>query len=185
MKDTAATRRYAAALFYAVAAQSKVATDGVLSELKQISNLARTDQELARVMAHALLPADQKKSVLASAMEFSGKKFSSLTVNFINLLISKKRMDILPFILADFENLVDESKNSIKAQVRSAVALDDKSKKEMESKLSKIFDKRVMIENTVHPELLAGVVVKAGDTVIDNSLATQIKNMKLRFEHGY
>lgn len=185
MKDTIAARRYAGALFLAIQSEGKTPLDQVQKELKLILQLTRTDAELSGVLAHALLSAEKKRAVLASALGFTGKKYSLLSVNFVNLLINKKRMDLLPLILADFESLVDESNNTVKAQVKSAQALDDKAKREMEQKLSKLFDKRVLIENSVHPELLAGVVVKAGDTVIDNSLATQLKNMRQRFEHGY
>ncbi len=184
MKETAVTRRYAAALF--AAAQSRgVMIDGVLAELKAAADLLASDAELARAMRHALLPAEQKKSALSRAADSSGKKFSAVTMNFLNLLISKKRVDILAFILADFELLVHESKNIVRASVATPSALDERSRRDMEEKLSKIFGKKVMIENSVDAALLAGAVVRAGDTVIDNSLATQIKNMKLRFEHGY
>ncbi len=185
MKDTAATRRYAAALFGA--AQTKgVTIDGVLAELKAALALTQSNAELSGALRHALLPAEQKKAALSKASASAGgKKFSEITVNFLNLLIDKKRMDLLPLILGDFEVLVQDSKGMVRASVATPSALDEKSKKEMEERLSKVFGKKVMIENTVDASLLAGAVVKAGDTVIDNSLATQIKNMKLRFEHGY
>ncbi|MBI4595452.1 MAG: F0F1 ATP synthase subunit delta [Candidatus Tectomicrobia bacterium] len=47
------------------------------------------------------------------------------------------------------------------------------------------FNKKIVLEMSVYPELISGIVVKAGDVVIDGSLKTQLKNLQLRLEHGY
>ena len=105
--------------------------------------------------------------------------------NFFELLLKKKRINLLPEILIHLELAVDRSKGVLKAYVKSAVLLDEKAKKEMERKLSLLFKMNTVIETSVDPELLAGVVIQAGDTRIDNSLKAQLKNLKSRLHNGY
>ena len=97
-------------------------------------------------------------------------------------LLKKKRMDLLPLIARHFERAVDESHGVLKAFVKSASALDEKSRGEIEKKLSLLFKKQVSLETSVDPELLAGIVIQAGDTVIDNSLKSQLRNLSHTLE---
>jgi F-type H+-transporting ATPase subunit delta len=96
-------------------------------------------------------------------------------------------MDLLPFISSELDRAIEEAQGSIKAYVKSATPLDETSKEQIRKGLEKILNKKILLEISVHPELLAGMVLQAGDTVIDNSLKSQLKNLenKLRFEYGY
>ena len=80
---------------------------------------------------------------------------------------------------------MDESSGRLKASVQSAFALSDPDKINIAQKLSKIFQKEIFLDVAVNPALLAGMVIQTGDTVIDNSLRSQLKNMKSRLlDHG-
>jgi len=69
------------------------------------------------------------------------------------------------------------------ADYAGAALLDEKAKKNLEQMLFQIFKKKVILEVSVHPELIAGLMIQAGDMVLDHSLKSQLNRMKLRF--GY
>ena len=137
------------------------------------------DPKLKADLQNPLIPLDQKKSNLRKKAGLDGAP-AALT-NFLDLLLSKKRMDLLPLILARFEQSLEESQGVMKAFVKSASQLDQAAKQDIEKKLSQIFGKKMKIETSVDPELLAGVIIKAGDTLIDGSLRNKLKNLKASF----
>lgn len=182
MKETAAVEKYAQALFLALRGKKAVSPEEIGKELAQVFKLLFANENLKSALESPLIPMEQKKTVIRRKLEPVLKKESFLLKNFIELVVSKKRLNLLPLIVARFGKIVQESKNSVKAMVKSTVPLDEPTKKEMERKLSNLFKRDVVIESSLHPELLAGIVVQAGDVVIDNSLRTQLKNLSQHLE---
>lgn len=177
MKDVAAAQRYSHALFLAVQEHKGLSFSAVQKQLKQILQMMRSETELKEVLAHALLPLEKKEQALHASAQKQAIHFLPIVKNFIRLLLSKKRLDLLPLIALEFDRAMDQAEGTIKAHIKSAGALDELSKKEIETSLSKILNKKVMLEVAIHPELLAGMIVKAGDMVIDNSLQSRIKHL--------
>ncbi len=177
MKETEVAERYSRALFLA-AQESKASLDEVLKGLEDMNRSISTDDSLKSDLGNPLISLADKKSLVRQKL----KARNSLLSNFLDLLIGKKREGVLPLILSRFHAQVEESQGLMKASVKSAAALDESAKKEIEKKLSAHFNKKVFIETSVHPELLAGIIVKAGDTVIDGSLSSRLKNLKASFQ---
>ena len=176
MKETGVAERYARALFLSLKASDETSFESVRKGLAQAHQKISSDSALSAALRNPLFPIDRKKSVLTKSAALGS--VPAVLANFLGLLLEKKRMDLLPLILARFERSVEESEGVLKASVKSAFPLSESEKKEIEKKLSTIFQRRVKIESSVHPELLAGVVVKAGDTVIDTSFRNKLKNLK-------
>lgn len=181
MKEMAVAEKYAQALFLALEEKKTFSLEETGKQLAQISKFIHSNEQLKSVLQSPLIPLAQKSSWLKKNIDSLFKKESSLLHNFLEILVSKKRLDLLPLIVSKFSKAVEESKKSVKCYVKTAGELDEKTKMQMEKKLSVLFGKSVALETSLHPELLAGVVVKAGDVVIDNSLRTQLKNMKSKF----
>ena len=178
MKETEAAGRYARALFMAVAENRSVPAHAVLEELARLSRMICSDPVMKAALRNPLAGAEQKKSLVRKSLGPGPGEHSKMLFNFLDLLISKKRIDLVQLIVTKFEQALEESKGTMKAYVKSASALDESSKKQIEEKLTRLFKKKIFIETSVNPELLAGAVVRAGDAVIDNSLRSQLKNMK-------
>lgn len=184
MKDTAAARRYSRALFLAIREQKLPLAD-LQKQLQKAAQLVRTDAALYGTLNHAFLPSAQKQTALRQALDRARAAVSPLVLNFFDLLLKKGRIGLLPLILADFDRAVDESRGVVKASVKSAVPLNDGERKALERELSKVFGKETVVEASTDPELLAGIVVRAGDRVIDNSLRSQLKNLKTSLEQTH
>ena len=182
MRETAVAERYAKALFLAIQDSKEISWEDAKRDLVQINQTIASNDRLRMDLANPLLPFVQKKNILRKKM---AKEDSKAVNNFIDLLVAKKRMNLLPLIVARFEQAVEESQGILKATVKSAAALDGAAKKEIEKKLSALFKKKVFLEASVAPELLGGLVIKAGDTVIDNSLRSKLKNLKVALSWGH
>ena len=184
MKESGAARIYSRALFLAVENQKTLSLEKAGEELKRAGRLIQSNQNLREFISHPFIPLEKKRSFLHKAMEETKVSFSPLIARFLDLLLEKKRIGLLTFILLYFEQSLDESNGILKAAIHSPARLDERSKREIERKLFSFFNKKIILEEFVQPELVAGVVIKAGNIIIDSSLKRQIKNLQLRFEHG-
>jgi F-type H+-transporting ATPase subunit delta len=183
MKETAAAQRYSQALFLAVAGQGQPPAE-IQKQLQKSAQLIRTDARLAETLAHAFLPFEQKRAALFEVLERERVGASALLLNFFKLLLEKKRIGLLPLIAAQFDQAVDGSLGRIRASVKSATPMDEPAREKMRKNLSAMLGKEAVIDWTVDSDLLAGVVVRAGDRVLDNSLKSQLKNLKTHLEQS-
>ena len=174
MKETAVAERYARALFLAVEQTQGTRLEAVQRGLEDIARKIGSDAKWKSDLESPIVPLSEKKKFIRKGLKID----PPLLLNFMDLLSAKKRTGLIPLILSRFHETVEESRGQVRAHVKSAVALEPAAKKEMEKKLSALFKKEVFIETSVNPELLAGVVVKAGDRVIDGSFRSRLKNLK-------
>ncbi len=178
MKEISAARVYARALFVAAQSTKGLTPEKVQNELLRVHQLIQSNQLLRAVLFHALIPIEKKKMLLRKTTGDAVGPLSPMVVNFLDLLLKKKRLDLLSLILHHFDQTMDESNGILKAALKSAAPLEALLKKEIENKLCSIFNKKIILEASVHPDLISGIVVKAGDVVIDGSLQTQLKNLQ-------
>lgn len=167
--DRVVARRYAAALFEASAGKGE--------QLRQELGDAyrRLAPSLETLKNPTVAPAAKKELAAKNAGGASER-----TLNFLKLLIDKKRMGLLPIIVSDFGRLLDENAGRVRAQVRSAAELGPQELDLLAKRLKAVAGKDVVVEAKVDPELLGGVVVRMGDTVLDGSIQGQLRQLKAR-----
>jgi F-type H+-transporting ATPase subunit delta len=98
-------------------------------------------------------------------------------INFLKLAAENGRLGIIPVIADSFEILRSEAEGSIEAEVISAYAINATQKKSIAAALKKELGREVTITSTIDKSLLAGVIIRAGDIVIDGSVKTQLERM--------
>lgn len=185
MKEIGAARVYSRALFLAAENAKEFPPRKLAQELREVYQLIQSSADLGAELFHALIPFERKKTRLHKAIHGAVGSVSPLVLNFMDLLLKKKRLGQLSLILHHLDQILDESGGILRASLKSAVPLDAGLKKEIEQKLLSIFHKKIILETSVQPELISGIVIKAGDVLMDGSLRTQLKNLQLRLEHGY
>ena len=87
---------------------------------------------------------------------------------------------LIPEIAQEYMDLVDAAENRMHANVTVARDADEKTKKMIADRLSKIFDKTVVPHLTVDERILGGVVVRVGDTVMDGSIRRKLGTLRQR-----
>jgi F-type H+-transporting ATPase subunit delta len=97
--------------------------------------------------------------------------------NFLHVAAENSRLEIIPVIAESFEAMRAEEEGSIEAQVISAYAVNATQKKSIASALKKKLGREVTITTQTDKSLLGGVIIRAGDMVIDGSVKTQLEKI--------
>lgn len=100
--------------------------------------------------------------------------------NFLTLLAENDRIALLPDISAEYELLKAKGNNTIDVVIESAYALSPIQEQMLVSRLEKRFGCTVQAKVEVKPELIAGVIIRAGDEVIDDSALNKLEKMRTR-----
>jgi F-type H+-transporting ATPase subunit delta len=97
--------------------------------------------------------------------------------NFVRVLVENQRLLLLPEIVALFEALRAEAEKTVNVVVDSAFELSAVQKEKIISALKARMGREIKLVCKVNKELLGGVVIRAGDKVIDGSARTRLGEM--------
>lgn len=164
---------YAEALFRIVQAEGEL--DRVEDELYRFGKLLGSNHELKQALADQTIDRAERIKILE---ELLADKVSPHTLSLIAFVVEQGRARQLPQILEELSALTAEARQSVVAEVRTAVPIDDKQKKALANALSKATGKKVEVKNIVDPSIVGGVVAKIGDTVIDGSVRRRLEQLK-------
>ena len=144
----------------AVAAQAKVAT------LKDLYN--------------QISPEDSNTvfKTLSTAIEGGAQADSNAFVNFLTQLAERNRLALLPSINERFGLLKAADAKEVHAYVTSAYPLTQVQEQLIEHRLATSLGVNVVLHVNVDPALIAGVTIKVGDKVIDDSVRGKLKQLK-------
>jgi F-type H+-transporting ATPase subunit delta len=179
MANQAVARRYAQALFDL--ARDKGLIDQVDNELSMVVSIIDANPQLRTVLDDVLIPVEAKCNLVSKL--FAGK-VSDLVMNFLLVVIRKRRESQIPAIYRSFLELANEARGIVEVEVRSAAPLPDETVRNLEAKLMKRLGKRIKFQTQVAPELLGGLVVRVGDELMDGSVKTRLQRMRERLIHS-
>lgn len=162
---------------YAVAAYNLAKEHKDLGRWSDMLSLMRGVVEDAAMQTVINDPKVQKSDLESVFLDICGKHLSEHGQNLVKVLVEYGRLGLLPAISAAFEALKAKDEGLLQAEIISAVALEEKESKEIIQKLESRFEKKIEVENRVDPELLGGMKIVVGDTVIDTSVQSQLQNL--------
>jgi F-type H+-transporting ATPase subunit delta len=168
------SKRYARAFFEIAAEEKKL--EQLHSELNQFSSMITQNKALKEFLANPIIEQDNKKAVVEKII--SKLNFSKMTVNFLKLLVDKKRIDSLPDIEICYRQLMDEALKKVRINVKTAFPLSSKMRDYIIANMEKISGRKADITVETTPELLGGVIISVGDTLYDGSVKSQLNNMR-------
>jgi len=99
-------------------------------------------------------------------------------LNFLKLLIEKHRMPVLFRIRANFDALWEEENKLLPVQITSAVELDEGIVKQLGDRISEQTDRKVELSAQVNPDILGGIVVQVGNSVLDASVRNRLEQLR-------
>lgn len=172
----AVARRYAKALH--ALAREQGPPEAVGRELEQFGRLVSAETQLRHALHWPWIRAAAKRAVVDEVADRLG--LSPLARHFLGLLVSRRRLDLLPEILAAYRALVDEAAGRLRARVLSAMPLSDAQRAALRERLGRRLGRTVLLETEVAPALLAGFVVEVGSRLWDASLLGQLRQVRER-----
>ncbi|MFH1662856.1 MAG: ATP synthase F1 subunit delta [Chloroflexota bacterium] len=171
MAKKGSARRYAQAVFEL---DGKKNINDRQSELEEVAKLGQ-DAEIIAYLNNPKVSFDDKIGLLHDRLS----DVTKTVLNLVYLLISKGRVSMLPDIADEYRHLVDEHNGIERADVTTAIPIDDKDRQNLSEKLSDITGKKVIIESEhVDPDLIGGIIVKVAGKLIDGSTRGRLAELK-------
>lgn len=168
---TTAARPYAKAVFeLATEEKSQEQWSDALAALAVIVS----DEGMAAAIEN---PNFDAASLAGLVIDVAGKALDAKAQNLVKLLAENGRMAVVPALKEIYDSLNSESQGSIDATVVSAFELTEKQQKDLSASLTKKLGQDVKLDCSVDESLLGGVIVQAGDLVIDGSLKGRLDKM--------
>lgn len=180
MASDPVVRGYAEALFQVARAEESL--DRVEEELTRFKNGLESNAEVKEFMSNLQISPEGKKSAL---FQIFGEKISTITLNWINLVIDQGRQRRLPNIIEAFFTLAQESREKVTAEVVTSVPLSEDLIQRLEKELSRASKKQVFLKPMVDESILGGVIVKIENKIIDGSVKHRLEEMKQEMVKTY
>ena len=168
---TTLARPYAKAAFEHAQAHQQLANWSAMLGLAAAVSL---DDTMQRVLKAPRLTSTEKATTFN---EVCGDKFDAQAQNFIRVIAENDRLALLPDIFALFELYKAEQEKSIDVDVTSAFALSDEQQDKLAQVLSARLGQEVRLHASEDASLIGGVVIRAGDLVIDGSVRGKIAKL--------
>lgn len=179
MSAKVVAKRYAEALFQL--GEEKSVLDQFADELQVIKKVFLNHEQLFHFLKHPRVNVDQKEQLIDKA--FQG--LHTDLINAIKLLVHRHRIDQLPSIVDSFIQLVHNAKGIAEATVQSVRELTSEEKELLQQNLAKRFNKdAIIISNEVNPDILGGLHIRVGNTLIDGTLSGMLKRIERRIITG-
>jgi len=175
MLNQAVARRYARALFDL--AREKGLVDQVDREVGMVVSIAEANPHFNAVLGDVLIAPEVKRDLFEKL--FSGK-VSTLVMNFLLVVVVKRREGFLPHIYRAYLDLANEARGIVEVEVRSAIPLPEETVERLTQKLTAHLGKSVKFQTQVAPEIIGGLVVRVGDELMDGSVKTRLQRMRDR-----
>ena len=162
---------------YAKAAFEVACSEGRLRAWQDMLNVAGavTLQEKVRsVLSSPALTGEQHASLM---LEICGDALEAKMANLVRALAANKRLSLLPEIAMQFSEFKAQQEKTLAVDVVSAFPLNEAASANLSQSLSRKWQCNVQLKTVVDPKLLGGIIIKAGDMVIDASVRGRITKL--------
>lgn len=167
-------RPYAAAVF------KRARETGTLDTWSETLAFLAELLETPEVKRAAANPKLGKHGFAALVIELCGTALTPEAHNLIRLLAENGRLSLSQAIAVQFERYRAEEQGYLDTHVISAFPLDATEQASLSATLQKLLGKQLRLDVTVDRSLIGGVVVRAGDKVIDGSVKGQLQRLAAR-----
>ncbi len=173
--ETAIARRYARALM-ALGKEGDIA-DTLATDLEKFDViLGAGDGQLSRALNHPALLPSERRGVMEAMLE--KVPVHTHVANTIRLMLDKGRASLLSDLVREFGKLADVEAGRVRAHVTTATKLSKPLAANVQKSLEASTGKTVLIDFSVDPDLIGGMVVKVGSIVYDASVRNRLDLLK-------
>ena len=175
---TTAARPYAKAVYdtaFESQQQDPQALDSWSDALANLANLI-SDSQMSEMLDNPELGKVQKGELVIQVL---GDKLTEKQQNLVKLMAENGRLMLMPDVAEQFEVARAKAENKIEAEVISAFKLSEKQTTELVNTLKNKLGCDITLTTTIDKSLIGGVVIKAGDTIIDASMKSQLDSLAL------
>src|SRR5436190_1113074 len=163
---------YARSLFEAAKEQDKL--DEIRDQLGMFADAVAESHDLQVFFFSPYLSTAEKEEGMRRAIEGADEAF----LNFLDLVVDNHRMPVIFRIRREFDELWERENQLLPVQVTSAVPLDDAIVEEIGSTIGEQTGKEVELSSHVDPDILGGIVVRVGNSILDASIRNRLEQLR-------
>jgi len=169
---------YARALFEVAREHGKL--DELREQLGQFADALDEHRELAVFFFSPYFSTKEKQDGLARLLDGPDEEF----VNFLSLLIENHRMPVIFRIRQRFEQLWEEENKTLPVEITSAIELDQATTDSLGESIGQRAGRKVVLATRVDPDILGGIVVRIGNSILDASIRTRLEQLRRHVAQG-
>jgi F-type H+-transporting ATPase subunit delta len=163
---------YSRSLFEVAKEQDKL--DAIRDQLGEFTDALSDNRDLQVFLFSPYFSTVEKKEGLRKVLDGADPAFQ----NFLDLLVEKHRMPALFRIRRQFEERWQEENRLLPVQVTSAIELDDETVEQISSRIAEQTDRRIELTTDVNPEILGGIVLRVGNSILDASIRNRLEQVR-------
>ena len=163
---------YARSLFEAARDADKL--DVVREHLGQFAEALEGDRELQVFFFSPYFSTQEKTDGLHRAVE----GVEPIFLNFLELLLENHRMPAIFRIRRDYDHLWEAHNRLLPVEVTSAVELDEGTVRHIGDRIAEQTGRKVELSSQVEPDILGGIVVQVGNSVLDASVRNRLEQLR-------
>jgi F-type H+-transporting ATPase subunit delta len=163
---------YARSLFEVAIEQDKL--DVVREQLAEFTDALSESHELQMFFFSPYFSTDEKQDGLRRTVTDADESF----LNFLSLLLENHRMPVIFRVRREYDRLWRETNQLLAVQITSAVELDPSVAERVGGEIGRQTGRTVELTSAVDPEILGGIVVRVGNSIIDASIRTRLDNLR-------
>lgn len=169
---------YARSLFEVAREQGDL--DAVRDELTQFAAAVDENRDLQVFFFSPYFSTQEKKDGLAAMLEDADPAL----MNFLELLLEKHRMPAIFRIKRQLDRLWEDENRLLPVQITSATPLDKATIKQIGDRIGEQTGRRVELTSRVEPDILGGLVVQVGNSILDASIANRLEQLRKQVARG-
>jgi len=164
-------RPYAVAVFRLAKEKNALAK---WSEMLGLASAVTADAQMRALIEDPKLASADIERIFLSVC---GDKLDTSGENLIKLLVEYGRLALMPEIASIYEGLKAQDEGTLDAEITAAAKLDDAQVKTLVAQLQTKFGKKVEATVKIDPEIIGGIKIVVGDTVIDASVRGRLQEL--------
>ena len=176
MKQSKITTRYAKSLLGLVLEKNLL--EETVNDMKLIKSVCSTNKDFSLLLKSPIVKTDKKLSIFNKIFTDT---LNELSISFVNIITTKKREMHLEGIAESFIIQYKSYKKIETATVTTAVQIDDQTRNEILSYISKHGNTNIELTETIDKNIIGGTIITMGDKQLDTSISRTIKELRQKF----
>jgi ATP synthase F1 delta subunit len=154
--------------------------DAVRDQLIQFAEAIDENRDLQVFFFSPYFSTQEKKDGLKALLDDADPTLT----NFLELLLEKHRMPAIFRIRRQLDRLWEEENRLLPVQVTSATKLTKSTLAQIGERIGEQTGRRVELTSRVEPDILGGLIVQVGNSILDASIANRLEQLRKQVARG-
>jgi F-type H+-transporting ATPase subunit delta len=163
---------YARSLFEVAQEQDRL--DEIREQVGAFADALEENREFAVFFFSPYFSTQEKKDGLDTAIDGA----DPVVRNFLALLIENHRMPALFRVRRELDRMWQEENRLLPVQITSAIELDESVTTRIGEEIGRQTGRKVELTSTVDPDVLGGIVLRVGNSILDASIRTRLERLR-------